>query len=158
MDVLWAIIGGIFMLAGIVGCLVPLLPGPPLSYLGLLVLQLQSEAPFTWKFLVGWGIIVLLITALDYFIPIYGTKQLGGTRYGMWGCAIGLVAGFWFGPVGIIVGPFVGALFGELLSNRNSEQAFKAALGSFIGFLVGTVIKLITSVAMLYYFAASFIS
>lgn len=158
MDVLWTIIGGILMLMGIVGCLVPLLPGPPLSYLGLLTLQLQNESPFTWKFLAGWGIVVLLITTLDYFIPIYGTKRFGGTRFGIWGCAIGLVIGFWFGPIGIIVGPFIGALLGELIGSRNSEQAFKAALGSFIGFLVGTVIKLIASVAMLYYFVASLLN
>lgn len=158
MDILWIVIGGIFMLAGLAGCLVPLLPGPPLSYLGLLVLQLQHEVPFTWQFLAVWGILVLLITFLDYFIPIYGTKRFGGTRYGLWGCAIGLVAGFWFGPVGIIVGPFVGALVGEFLGNRNSNHVMKAALGSFVGFLVGTVLKLIASAAMLYYYVTSLLN
>lgn len=156
MDILWIIIAGVFMLAGIIGCLIPLLPGPPLSFMGLLILQLQSQAPFTSKFLVTWLIVVLIITALDYFVPIYGTKRFGGTRYGMWGCAVGLIAGFWFGPVGIVAGPFVGALVGEWIGNRNSDQAFKSAIGSFIGFLVGTVIKLIASFAMFYYFVLSF--
>lgn len=152
MDLLWAVIGGLLMLAGIAGCLLPFLPGPPLSYVGLLLLQLREEAPFTSKFLIFWVLIVILITVLDYIVPIYGTKRFGGTRYGLWGCAIGLVVGFWFGPVGIISGPFLGALIGEWLGNRDSDQALRAAVGSFVGFLVGTVIKLIASVTMLYYF------
>lgn len=152
---LWAVISGLFILAGIAGCLLPLLPGPPLSYVGLLILQLKTEAPFTTSFLLFWAGIVVLITALDYLVPIYGTKRFGGTSYGLWGCAFGLIAGFWFGPIGIIAGPFLGALIGEWLSNRNSHQALRAAIGSFLGFLVGTVVKLIASVIMLYYFIVS---
>ncbi|MEQ8362167.1 MAG: DUF456 domain-containing protein [Cyclobacteriaceae bacterium] len=157
MDLVWAVIGGILMLAGIIGCLLPFIPGPPLSFLGLLLLQLQEVAPFTTKFLIIWAVIVIAITVLDYLVPIYGTKRFGGTKYGQWGCTIGLIAGFWFGPVGIIAGPFLGALVGEWLGNRNSDQALKAAIGSFVGFLVGTVIKLIASGVMTYYFIASFI-
>ncbi|MEQ9592325.1 MAG: DUF456 domain-containing protein [Cyclobacteriaceae bacterium] len=155
MDILWAVIGGILMLAGIAGSLLPLLPGPPLSYLGLLVLQLRDPAPFTSEFLLGWAAVVLAILLLDYFVPIYGTKKFGGTKYGLWGCTVGLIAGFWFGPVGIVAGPFVGALIGEWVANKNSDQALKAALGSFVGFLLGTVLKLITCVVMLYYFVAA---
>ena len=152
---LWTVISGLFILAGIAGCLLPLLPGPPLSYVGLLILQLKTEAPFTTSFLLFWAGIVVLITALDYLVPIYGTKRFGGTSYGLWGCAFGLIAGFWFGPIGIIAGPFLGALIGEWLGNRNSHQALRAAIGSFLGFLVGTVVKLIASVIMLYYFIVS---
>lgn len=157
MDLVWAVIGGILMLAGILGCLLPFIPGPPLSFLGLLFLQLRETAPFTTQFLIVWAVIVIVITALDYLVPIYGTKRFGGTKYGLWGCTIGLIAGFWFGPVGIIAGPFLGALLGEWLGNRNSDQAFKAAIGSFVGFLVGTVLKLIASGVMTYYFIASLI-
>ncbi|HNP06835.1 MAG TPA: DUF456 domain-containing protein [Cyclobacteriaceae bacterium] len=157
MDLVWAVIGGILMLAGIIGCLLPFIPGPPLSFLGLLLLQLRETAPFTTQFLILWAVIVIVITALDYLVPIYGTKRFGGTKYGLWGCTIGLIAGFWFGPVGIIAGPFLGALLGEWLGNRNSDQAFKAAIGSFVGFLVGTVLKLIASGVMTYYFIASLI-
>jgi len=155
MDIVWMVIGGLLMLFGIIGCLLPLLPGPPLSYFGLLVLQLMEEPPFSVTFLIIWALVVVIITGLDYVVPIYGTKRFGGTKYGLWGCAIGLVAGFWFGPVGIIVGPFIGALIGEWIGNANSDQALKAAIGSFVGFLFGTVIKLIASVTMLYYFVAS---
>lgn len=154
---LWTVIGGILMLAGIIGCLLPFLPGPPLSFFGLLLLQVKETAPFTTKFLLIWAVVVIVITVLDYLVPIYGTKRFGGTKYGLWGCAIGLIAGFWFGPVGIIAGPFLGALLGEWLANRNSDQAFKAAIGSFVGFLVGTVLKLIASGVMTYYFIMSLI-
>ncbi|MCB0491351.1 MAG: DUF456 domain-containing protein [Cyclobacteriaceae bacterium] len=157
MDLVWAVIGGILMLAGIIGCLLPLIPGPPLSFSGLLLLQLRETAPFTSKFLMIWAVIVITITVMDYLVPIYGTKRFGGTKYGLWGCTIGLIAGFWFGPIGIIAGPFLGALLGEWLGNRNSDQALKAAIGSFVGFLVGTVIKLIASGVMTYYFIVSFI-
>jgi hypothetical protein len=156
MDLLWIIIAGLFMVAGIAGCLIPLLPGPPISFIGLLILQLMEKPPFTNKFLAIWAIIVILITVLDYVVPIYGTKRFGGTRYGQWGCAIGLIAGFWFGPAGIIAGPFIGALLGELLTNKNTDHALKAAFGSFIGFLMGTVIKLIASMGMLYYYILTF--
>lgn len=156
MDIIWILIAGVFMLTGIIGCLIPILPGPPLSFIGLLILQLQSRAPFTTNFLLVWLIIVVIITALDYFVSIYGTKGFGGTRYGLWGCAVGLIVGFWFGPVGIIAGPFIGALVGEWFGNRNSEQAIRSAIGSLVGFLVGTVIKLIACFAMGYYFALSF--
>ncbi|HEY5690064.1 MAG TPA: DUF456 domain-containing protein [Cyclobacteriaceae bacterium] len=156
MDIIWILIAGVFMLTGIIGCLIPILPGPPLSFIGLLILQLQSRAPFTTNFLLVWLIIVVIITALDYFVSIYGAKGFGGTRYGLWGCAVGLIVGFWFGPVGIIAGPFIGALVGEWFGNRNSEQAIRSAIGSLVGFLVGTVIKLIACFAMGYYFALSF--
>ena len=152
MDMLSTFIGGMLMLIGIIGCLLPLLPGPPISYVGLLLLQLRSDPTYTSEFMWWWAAIVLLLFILDYLIPIYGTKRFGGTKYGLWGCVVGLIAGFWFGPVGIAAGPFFGALLGEWIGCRNSNQAMKAAIGSFVGFLLGTVIKLVASVVMLYYF------
>jgi uncharacterized protein len=157
MDTLWLIIGIVLMLGGIAGCLLPLLPGPPLSYAALLVLQLRSEPPFTTKFLIIWAIVVSVVTLLDYYIPIYGTKKFGGTKYGIWGCVLGLLAGLWLGPIGIIVGPFVGAFIGEMIGNNNSDKAFRAALGSFIGFVAGTLLKLVVCLVMAYYFIAAFL-
>jgi len=151
MDLLWTVIACGLMLAGIIGSVLPLLPGPPLSYLGMLVLQLRDQPAFTTKFLVTWLVVVISIQALDYVVPLYGTKKFGGTRYGIWGCAIGLVAGLWFGPVGIVAGPFVGAFVGEWLANNQSEQALRAAFGSFIGFAFGTLLKLVTSLVMGWY-------
>src|SRR5688572_11423642 len=138
MDTLWLVIGIIIMLVGILGCILPLLPGPPLCYIALLIQQLRSDPPFTSKFLWIWAGITVVVTVLDYVIPLYGTKRFGGSKYGIWGCTIGLIAGFWLGPLGIIIGPFVGAFIGEIIANNNSNQALKAAWGSFAGFLFGT--------------------
>lgn len=151
MDTLWLVIGIILMLIGILGCLLPFLPGPPLSYIALLIQQLRSDPPYTAKFLWIWAGITIVVVVLDYVIPLYGTRRFGGSKYGIWGCTIGLIAGFWFGPLGIIVGPFVGAFIGEIIGNSDSNQALKAAWGSFVGFLFGTLLKLIACLVMGWY-------
>lgn len=157
MDAVWIILGSIFMLLGVAGCVLPLLPGPPLCFGGLLLLQLQETPPFSTSFLITWALIAVAVTALDYVIPLFGTRKFGGSKYGIWGCTIGLIAGLWLGPLGIILGPFIGAFIGEYMAQNNSGQAFKAALGSFIGFLLGTLLKLIVCVVMIWYFVAALI-
>jgi uncharacterized protein len=146
------ILGTILLLVGIAGCVLPLLPGPPLSFLALLVQQLNSPNPFSTKFLLIWGGITLAVTLLDYLIPVYGTKKFGGSKYGVWGCTIGLFVGLFLGPWGIIIGPFVGAFIGEIIANNNSSTAMKSAFGSFIGFVFGTLLKLVACFAMGWYF------
>jgi uncharacterized protein len=155
MDVIWIIIAGLLILAGIVGSVAPLLPGPPLAYAGLLVMQLTSVPHFTLNFMLIWAGIVIVVSILEYLIPVYGTKKLGGSKYGLWGCSIGLFAGIWFGPWGVFLGPFVGAFIGELIASRQSDQAFKAALGSFLGFLFSTMLKLVICVIMALYYVWS---
>jgi uncharacterized protein YqgC (DUF456 family) len=152
LDITWSVLGGILMVVGLVGCFLPIIPGPPLSYMGLIVLQLKEQSPFSTKFLIIWAVVVVAVTALDYVVPAYGTKKFGGTKYGIWGCTIGLIVGLWMGPIGIILGPFLGALIGELIGGKSSDVAFKAALGSFVGFLVGTLLKLIVCGVMGWYF------
>jgi uncharacterized protein YqgC (DUF456 family) len=156
-DIIWYVLGAILMLVGIAGCFLPIIPGPPLSYFGLLVLQLKEQSPFSTKFLIIWAVVVVVVTALDYVVPAYGTKKFGGTKYGIWGCTIGLIVGLWMGPIGIILGPFLGALIGELMGGKSSDVAFKAALGSFVGFLVGTLLKLITCCVMGWYFVVALV-
>ena len=155
MDIFWIVLGGVFLLMGLVGCFLPILPGPPIAFIGLWIQQVKAEAPFSPKFLWIWVGIVLVITILDYMIPVYGTKKFGGSKYGVWGCTIGLVVGLWMGPIGIIAGPFLGAFIGEILANQNSTQALKAATGSIIGFLLSTGIKLIACSVMIWYWVAS---
>ena len=156
MDVTLIILGSVLMIAGLAGCVLPFLPGPPLCYAGLLIQQFQETPPYSTNFLVIWAILAVVVTGLDYVIPIYGTRKYGGTKYGMWGCAIGLIVGIWLGPLGIILGPFVGAFIAELIANSNSEQALKAAWGSFVGFLLGTLLKLIACFVMIWYFIDAF--
>lgn len=151
MDLLWIMVGIILMIVGIIGCILPFLPGPPLCFLALLIQQLRSDAPYSFYFLLVWALIALGITVIDYAIPIYGTRKFGGSKYGMWGSTIGLIVGLWFGPVGIIIGPFIGAFIGEWLAHNQTDQAFQAALGSFIGFLFGTLLKLVVCAVMAWY-------
>jgi hypothetical protein len=151
MDTFWLVLGLVLMAVGILGCLLPLLPGPPLAFAALLIQQLRTDAPFTSKFLWIWAGITIVVTALDYIIPVYGTRKYGGSKYGIWGCAIGLIAGIWMGPLGIIIGPFVGAFIGEMIAKNDSENALKAAWGSFVGFLFGTLLKLIACLVMAWY-------
>jgi len=134
MDIFLIISGSLLMILGIAGCLLPMLPGPPLSYLGLIAIQLSSKINFSPKFLISWGVIVILVSILDYVIPIWGTKYFGGSKYGVWGSMAGLLAGLFIPPIGIIIGPFLGAVVGEMLSG-NRQNALKAGFGSFIGLL-----------------------
>lgn len=157
MDFVWIISGGILLLVGIIGCFLPVLPGPPLAYVGLLIQQLKSSSPFSSRFLIVFLLITIVITVLDYFIPIYGTKKFGGSRFGIWGSTLGLLMGLFFGPIRIIVGPFIGALIGELMATSEPTKAFKAATGSFIGFLAGTFLKLVVCFTMAWYWINSWI-
>ncbi|WP_340105214.1 DUF456 domain-containing protein [Rhodohalobacter sp. 8-1] len=153
MDILIIIIGSGLMLTGIIGAFLPVLPGPPISYAGLLLLQFTSPTPFTTMFLVYWAIIVVIVMSLENFLPAVGSNRMGGSRYGVWGCIIGGVIGlFIFPPFGIIFGPMVGAFIGELAWGQTSDRALRAAIGSFIGFFVGTVIKVAVSLVLAFYF------
>jgi len=151
-DILFVGIGIILLLAGIVGCILPVLPGQILAWASLLMLQLKSDPPFTAKFIVLWAFITAGVTILDYIVPLWGTKKLGGSKYGIWGAALGLLVGIFFPPIGLIIGPFAGAFVGEMITGKDSNTAFKSGLGSFIGFLTGTLLKLIISFVMGYYF------
>lgn len=158
MDALLIGLGIIFMIAGILGCVLPLIPGPPLNYIGLLLLHFTEKYSFSTRFLIIWAIITAVVYALDFIIPAWGTKKFGGSKRGVWGSVIGLVLGlFMFPPFGIIIGPFAGAVIGELTSGKDSGTALKSGFGSFIGFLAGTLIKLIASGMMTWYFAKELI-
>jgi uncharacterized protein len=155
MDIVWLVIAILCMIGGLIGCLLPFLPGPPLSFVALLIMQLRSDPPFTAKFLWIWAGITVVVSILDYVIPLYGTRRFGGTSYGIWGCTIGLIVGLFFPPLGLIIGPFAGAFVGELVGNSNTDQALKAAWGSFVGFLFGTLLKLVACLVMFYYLITS---
>lgn len=155
MDIVWFVLGGMLVLVGIVGCFLPILPGPSIAFVGLWIQQLKSVAPYTAQFLWMWAGITLLVTVLDYWVPVYATKKWGGSKAGIIGCALGLLAGLWFGPLGIILGLMLGAFAGEVLANKNSTHALRSAMGSFIGFLAGTVLKLIACSVMFWYWASS---
>ena len=145
------IISLLFVLAGIAGSLLPALPGPPLSWIGLLILYTTNGIDFDYWILGITFVLTLIIVILDYVIPAQGTKRFGGSKYGIWGTNIGLVVGIFAPiPLGFIIGPFVGALIGELIYDRSdSKRAVKAATGSFIGFLASTFVKFVFCMVLL---------
>ena len=152
MDVVLVILGFVLMLIGILGSFLPVLPGPPISWVGLLVLYTTSAVPMNWTFLAITLVVALIVIALDYIIPAIGTKKFGGTRAGVIGTTIGLIVSLVFpilGPLGIIIWPFVGAFIGELLNKADKKTATKAAFGSFLGFLTGTFLKFMVAIVFL---------
>jgi len=158
MDVVLIIIGIILLLIGIIGCIIPGIPGPPIAYFGLLLQIFKTENPFTPKFLIIWALITVAVSILDYVVPAVGTKKFGGSKRGVWGSIIGLFVGiFFFPPIGLIIGPFLGAFLGELTGGKETQAALKAGFGSFIGFITGVALKLVVTGLMAYYFFVSFI-
>lgn len=152
MDIVLLFLGFILMLVGILGSFLPVLPGTPLSWVGLLLLHLTKAVPEDWEFLGITLGVALLVFALDYIIPVWGTKKFGGSKWGMLGTTIGLLIALIFpilGFLGIIIWPFVGALVGELINKADQKTALKAAFGSFIGFLTGTFLKFMVTVVYL---------
>ncbi|WP_281298024.1 DUF456 domain-containing protein [Flavobacterium limnophilum] len=150
MDLLLLIIGFALMVLGIFGSFLPVLPGPSLSWIGLVLLYFTNAVPANYWILGISFLITAAITVLDYVIPAKGTQKFGGSSYGIWGTNIGLIVGI-FAPIpfGFIIGPFIGAFVGELIyDNKDHHRAFKAATGSFIGFLAGTFMKFV--ICMIY--------
>ena len=143
MNIALLILAFLFLLIGIIGCIVPGLPGTPIAYAGLWIAQATDQVDFSWQFLLIWGIVVIIISVLDYVVPAWGTKHYGGTKWGVWGSTIGVFIGLFFGAAGVILGPLIGAVIGELISGKELAAALKAGWGSFIGILFGTILKLI---------------
>ncbi len=143
MEVVLLVLAFICLVVGIIGCIVPGLPGTPVAYAGLWIAQATERVDFSWQMLLVWGIVTVVVSVLDYVVPAWGTKQFGGTRYGVWGSTIGVFVGLFAGPWGVILGPLVGAVIGELLGGKAAAEAIRAGWGSFIGLLFGTILKLI---------------
>ena len=155
--VLLIILAIILMLVGLVGAIVPGIAGPPFSFLGLLTLSFVPRVEYPTEFLVVMGIIGAVIFVLDYVVPIWGTKTLGGTKAGTRGSTIGLILGllvtivFPIGFIAILLGPFLGAYIGEKNAGTDDRLAWRSALGSFLGFLAGTFIKTIYALVCIFY-------
>ena len=152
--IVFAILAGII---GIAGSILPGLPGAPFSWVGMLLLYIWGSGvnsagePMSLMTLVIWGLVVVAVSVIDYIVPMYLTKVTGGSKYAERGAMIGLIAGIILTPVGMILGSFLGAFLGEMLyAKKDMAASFKAALGSFLGFILGTGIKTIAAVLMMW--------
>lgn len=150
MEYLLLILSLIFILIGIAGSILPALPGPPLSWVGLLILYTTKGIEWNYWVLGITLAITIIIAILDYVIPAQGTKRFGGSKYGIWGTNIGLIVGIFAPiPLGFIIGPFIGAFVGELIYNsQDSKRALKAATGSIIGFIASSFIKFVYCIVL----------
>lgn len=143
MEITLFIISGILLIAAFIGCLVPVIPGVPMGFIGLVILHFTETVQFSSSQFILFIVLTIIAQLSDYILPIWFTKKFGGSRWGVVGSTIGLIAGFFFGPIGIILGPIIGAFVGELITGKEGKVAVKASIGSFIGFLCNTGIKLI---------------
>ena len=152
MDTTLGVIAIICGIIGLLGAVLPVLPGTIISYIGMLCVSFISYSELSLFSLVVWGFISISIILMDYLLPGYFSKKFGGTKAGVTGATIGTIAGIFFGPLGIIFGPFVGAVIGEMLAEKLTfNQALTVGFGSMLSFLVGTLFKLIAGGLMLYY-------
>ena len=154
MDLIFFGIGAVLMILGILGSFLPVLPGVPLSWVGLLFLYLAPSVPLNYWVLGIAFVLAAIIYALQLIIPAMGTKKYGGSKAGMWGATIGLVIGIFIPiPLGIIIGAFAGAFIGEIINKSDSKSALRAAYGSFIGLLASTFMELVVAVGFLIFFS-----
>ncbi len=158
MDYLLLAVALVLIIFGLLGCILPVIPGPPLSFLGILALHYTKfgEGEYSTNFLIMLAVIATIVTILDYIVPIWGTKKFGGTKAGTWGATIGLIVGLFFSPfsafLSILLGPFIGAIVGESIAGSDTKHALKAGFGAFLGFLGGVFIKLAASIYITYHF------
>lgn len=153
-DIIGIIFAVLLLVVGAIGTVAPVIPGVPLSWGGLLLLKIlpSTQDEISWTAIILLGILTVVITLLDNILPVWGTKKMGGNKKVVWGATIGLLVGFFLGPWGIILGPFVGALAGGILSRTKFFNAVKHATGAFLGYITGLVLKLITVGLILFFF------
>jgi uncharacterized protein len=150
-DTALIILGFILMVAGVLGAVVPVLPGPPLSFAGFILVHFSSKVSFSASQLWIFGLLSLFITIIDYYLPVWGTKKAKGNKHTVFGATIGLIIGLvFFFPYGILFGPFIGAWLAGKVNGMSDRDALLSALGSFAGLFMGMVLKFFLAVSMIY--------
>jgi hypothetical protein len=152
METVFLIIGFVLLLTGLLGCVLPIVPGPPIAFVALLLNKFVMNGSISNQLLVVYAVLNIILLIIDYLLPIWAVQTSGGTKSGVRGSTIGMIAGlFVFPPFGILLGPFLGAVIGELLAGNNAN-ALKSGLFSFVGFLGGVLMKVALCISMTYHF------
>jgi len=148
------VIGSLLILLGLAGSVLPVLPGPTLSFIGLFLVALirHFSPPLTPTLIIFMLIITIAATVIDYFIPLIGAKRYGTSKWGIYGSFVGMILGAFFSPLGMLLGALIGAVSVEWMVSRKEKQALKAGWGIFIGSIFGSILKLVVSGVMAYYF------
>lgn len=155
LEIILIVLGALIAIVGIIGCIIPAIPGPPLNFVSLLILELAIEDAFSVEFYILWGIITIVVTVLDYVLPLFGAKVYKASSYGIWGSIIGMIVGtIFFPPFGMILGLLLGAITGELIAGKAGSEALKVGSVTFITSLLMIIVKLAASGVMTYYFVA----
>ncbi len=154
MHVFAMILAVLFFIAGLAGSFLPVIPGAILIWVGMLVYGILTKfATLGTAFFIGQALAAALVYSVDYLAGAYGAKRFGGSQYAFYGSIIGTVVGLIFlGPAGIIFGPFAGAIIGELLNQKPLDEAFRISVGTMLGLLSGTIIKLVIQIIMIIWF------
>lgn len=151
MDIFLIILAFVTLLIALVGSIVPALPGVPLAYLSLWLGRWSGYTPFSDTFMWIMAGVTLAVFLADYFLPPLIVKKLGGSKAATWGSIIGMILGMIFTPIGMLLGMLLGAFLGEIMyAKRSGYMALKAAMGTFLGFLLGTGLKLLLCFDVLY--------
>lgn len=155
-DIFLVIVAFLFGIIGLLGSFIPVLPGPPFTYIGLLFMHWTRFAEYSTNFLLTFLFLTFLITFVDNILPAWMTKKFGGSRYAVWGAFLGLIVGLFFPPLGVLVGSFASAFAGELLLSRKPlGRALKIGMASFAAFIIGTGAKFTLSLVMLIFMIAA---
>jgi uncharacterized protein YqgC (DUF456 family) len=148
------VIGSILMLLGLAGSILPILPGPPLSFIGIFLLALikHFSPPLTLTFVIVLAVVTILVISLDYIIPLLGAKRYGASKWGVWGSVFGMAIGLFWSPFAMLLGAFIGAVLVEWFVGKKKGEALRAGWGVVMGTLLATILRLGVSGMMTYYF------
>lgn len=159
LDIILAIVAAILIIVGFFGTFVPVIPGAPLAWIGLLIGYFSEYVEINLIVLIICLVVAVFVSIADNIFPVAMTKKAGGSKAGTWGSTIGLIVGLFTGPWGIILGPFCGAFIGEFFhDNTDMKRCLKAAFGAFVGFLLGTGLKMITVGAFIWIYIVALLN
>ena len=155
-DILIIILAGFLLGTGIIGCFLPILPGPAIAYAGFFRARWIDpvNSPSDSE-LVMAGVMVAAVTLFDYIVPALGAKKFNCSKWGTFGCFAGTIIGLFFVPLGVVLGPFIGAFCGECIAGKKFDLAIRGAFGAFVGYVTGLVVKCACCIVLVVWFMNS---